>query len=123
MYREIHEKKYREILMFASNITESCGGSATLSAYADDFFEKLSKEKISIETYIGNGISLLESIGKLTNQKSIQDLPASNGSIQCFIIGGTFYLTIFKNTSFGMRIESDELSGLFRFLLEDMMKK
>jgi Sugar-specific transcriptional regulator TrmB len=120
---EIQKYGYREILLFASNILEQSNGQDTLGLHAKWFIEEIAKQKVSIDTYIGNGISLLESIGTLWEIQNITKLPASGGSTQIWIVWGSIYITLFKKISFWMRIENNELTGIMRFLLEQTRVK
>ncbi len=118
MLTEIEKNNYRQISLFASNILEQSSSMSTLSLYAKDFLDTLLEKNIAVDTSIGNGISLLEAVSKLHNIRDIEKLPASGGSVQIWIIGESMYITLFKQVSFGMKIMSNELSNIIRFLIE-----
>ncbi len=121
---ELIENGYKSCKLFASNTLSSRSGkSETINQYASDFLDKMEKEKLSIDTVLGNGIWLMETIWQLQNIGELRSLPTANESIQIFIAGGAVYILIFRQIPFAMKITSDELAGVFHFLLEQVSKK
>lgn len=119
MYTYIIDHQYLEIKFFASNtLALQSTSTQSLHQYAQNFFDQLQKKSISIQWYLGNGIMLLDSIVKSYNTQELKDLPAGNSSINIFVAGETIYLIIFKQISFGLKIESEEFADVMQFLLK-----
>ncbi len=121
MYTVIVEKKYLMIKCIASNTLESQSHSnLLLKDYASDFLAKIEKEKIHIQSYIGNGILTLEHIIKSYDKEILSWLPAWNEAINVYIVWDTIYLIIFKNIPFGLKIQSEAFADLMHFLLKQI---
>ncbi len=121
---ELIEHGYRSCRLFASNTLSSRSGkSDSINQYASDFLTKMEKEGLAIDTLLGNGIWLMESIGYTQNIDELRNLPATNESIQVFIAGGVVYILIFREIPFAMKVDSEELAGALYFLLEQVSKK
>lgn len=119
----VRSKNYMVIKLFASNTLES--QSATdrqLHDYAKWFFDELGKEQVRIEGYLGNGILMLESLFKTYNIDELHTLPAGNSAVNIGIVGDVVFLIIFKDIPFWLKIESEELAGVFHFLLKQACK-
>ena len=92
LYNDIFEtvvsNKYLVIKFFASNTFETqTTVNATLKDYYQDIFSKLKKKKVTVDTYLGNGILIMEHISKTSNIENLSDLPAGNSSVNIFIVG------------------------------------
>jgi len=110
------------IKFFASNTFETqTSVYSTLQDYARDTFTKLKKKKVSIETFLGNGILIMEHITKTTNIDNLSDLPAGNSSINIFVVGKTLYIIVFKDIPFGIKIDSEEVANTMHFLFEKLV--
>lgn len=60
---ELENTGYMSIKFFASNLVYSGGSSnSELKKYSEQFFDTLAKNKIHIDTFLANGIMLMESI-------------------------------------------------------------
>lgn len=113
--------KYLVIKFFASNTFESqTSVHNTLQDYAQDTFKKLQKNKVTVETFLGNGILIMEHISKTTNINNLSNLPAGNSSINIFVVGKTLYLIIFKDIPFGIKIDSEDVANTMHFLFEKL---
>lgn len=123
MYNTINQNKYLVIKMFASNTLESQSTSQqSLRDYAKWFLDKIDSIWVRIEAYLGNGIMMLESLIKTFESKELTTLPAGNAAINLFIVWSVVYLLIYKQTPFGLKIESEELADVFHFLLKMAVK-
>ena len=124
MYEAIKEHHYLLVKMFASNTLETQSTSAlSLRDYAKDFFEKTQKLWVHIDAYLGNGIMILENILQTQDVKELTTLPAGSSGVNVFVVGTILYMIIFKDIPFGIKIESEELSGLMHFLLKKATKE
>lgn len=128
LYQDIYDttikSNYLLIKFFASNTFESqTSVQSTLKDVASNIFEKLSKKNVTIETYLWNGVMIMEQITKTTNIQSISDLPAGNSSINFFIVGNVLYLIVFKAIPFGIRIESDDVANAMHFIFDSLEVK
>ena len=125
LYQDIYDttiqNKYLLIKFFASNTFESqTSVQSRVKDIAKDIFEKLNKKKVTVETYLGNGVMIMEQITKTTNIQNISDLPAGNSAINFFIVWNILYLIVFKTVPFGIRIESDDLANAMHFLFDSL---
>ena len=117
----IQERNYVMIKCVASNTLESQSTSLQqLSDYAGNFFTKLEKKRIHIETYLGNGILTLEQIMKTHDMHVLPQLPAGNATVNIFIVGDTLYLIIFKQVPFWLKIQSEAFTDMMHFLLKQI---
>lgn len=124
IYATLREKWYHTCKLFASNTLSSRSGkSSVIDVYASNFFEKMKHARYTIDTTIGNGFWLMETIGKTTSIDALRDLPAGSESIQIYIAGENVYILIFREIPFGMKIASNELAQVFYFLLDQVGKK
>lgn len=88
--------------------------------YRENFLQNLKDNKINLEAYLWNGISLMENIWKVYEIDNIKNLPASNSSINIFIIWDIFYLIIYKDIPISLKICSEELAFSMHFILENL---
>ncbi len=118
------KNKYISIKLFASNTVDSqVSISGELKDSTVDLFKKLKSNSIHIETYLWNGIMLMENISKTSDISIIEKLPASNSAINIFIVWTTIYIILFKESSFWIKIESDDLSNTMHFLFDKIQYK
>lgn len=125
MYNDIYEttinNHYLVIKFFATNTFESqISVNKTLKDYYEDIFNKLQKRKVVVDAYLGNGILIMEQISKTTNIQNLNQLPAGNSTINMFIVGWTVYLIIFKETPFGIKIDSKDFANVMHFMFEKL---
>ncbi len=121
MYETTIKNKYLVIKFFASNTFESqTSVHTTLQDYATDTFKKLTQKNVTIETFLGNWILIMEHITKTTNIENLSDLPAGNSSINIFVIWKTLYLIIFKDIPFWIKIDSEDVANTMHFLFEKL---
>lgn len=115
------DNKYLVIKFFASNTFQNqVSVNARIINYYHDLFEKLHKHKITIESYLWNWILIMEQIMKTTNIQNLHQLPAGNSAINMFLVGKSFYLVIFKDNPFWIKIESEEFTNVLHFLFEKL---
>lgn len=117
IYKEIINKSYLSIKMFASNTLES-SSKTKFNTFAWDFIQKLKKEKINIEAYLWNWIMLFENIIKTYDTDILENLPAWNSAINTFIFWDFVYIIIFKEIPFWIKIENPEFAQMMHFLLK-----
>ena len=111
------EKWYKIIKFFASNTLENKWANKFWE-YSPDFIEKLEKKWISLDIFLGNGISVLEEIVKSQDMWWLSELPAQNSSIQIFIFWDFVYTVIFKDIPYWIKMESEEFAGIMHFLFK-----
>ncbi|MFA5917616.1 MAG: helix-turn-helix domain-containing protein [Candidatus Gracilibacteria bacterium] len=118
------KNKYISIKLFASNIIDSqVTIPSNLKQSSIDLFKNLKLHNISIETFLGNGVMLMENISKTYDIEIMEKLPASNSAINIFIVGTIIYIIIFKESSFGIKIESEDLAYTMHFLFDKIQYK
>ncbi len=119
LFNAVKTKKYLVLKMFASNTLESQSLSQfVLWDYTKNILKDIENEWVSIEAYLWNWIMILESIFKTNDINEISWLPAGSSNINVFILWDLIYIVIFKNIPFGFKIESEEFSSMFHFLLK-----
>lgn len=121
LYHEVKSNKYLSIKLFATNTFASqVAVDNTLKNYATDLFEKLHKKKVTIETYLGDGVLIMEHISKTTNIDNLESLPAGNAAINIFVVGKIVYIVIFKDIPFAIKLASEDLAYAMHFLFEKL---
>lgn len=125
LYQDIYDtamrNNYLVIKFFASNTFESqTSVDTTIKDYAKDTFTKLKKKNVTVETFLGNGILIMEHISKTTHIENLADLPAGNSAINIFVVGKVLYLIIFKDIPFGIKIDSEDVANTMHFLFEKL---
>ncbi len=121
IYQNVIDNHYLVIKFFASNTFESqTVVHTTLKEYYQNIFQKLKKEKVTIDTYLGNGVLIMEQVSRTTNIDNLSDLPAWNSAVNIFVVWKTIYLVIFKDIPFGIKIDSEEVANTMHFLFEKL---
>ncbi len=121
IYMTLEKTGYRSCRLFASNTLASRSGkSSAVDIYASEFFSKMGSRGYMIDTTLGNGILLMETVGRIASIDDLRELPATGESIQVFITGENVSLIIFREIPFGIKISSNELAHVFHFLLENL---
>ena len=118
------QKKYISIRLFASNTIDSqISISDDMKQSSVRLFEKLKDNQIAIETYLWNGVMLMESISKTFDTDAISKIPASNSAVNMYLVWEVIYIIIFKNSPFWIKIESDDLANTLHFLFDKIEYK
>lgn len=121
IYNTVIANNYLVIKFFASNTFESqTTVNTTLKSYYQDIFQQLKKKKVTVDTYLGNGILIMEQITRTTNIENLSDLPAGNSAVNIFVVGKVIYLIIFKDIPFGIKIDSEDVANTMHFLFEKL---
>lgn len=125
MHKDILETtlshKYISIRLFASNIVDSqIHISDEMKQSSEELFRNLQEQKVSIESFLGNGIMLMENISKTHDIWIISQIPASNSAINIYLVWQSIYIIIFKDSPFWIKIESTDLASTFHFLLDNV---
>lgn len=112
---------YFSIKMFASNLLDSYWDSnENVKNYRKEFLSNLKEKKISIDTFLWNWISLMESLWKLKDIDSLYGLPAANSSINIIIAGTIVYIIIFRDIPTWLKIDNEELAFSMHFIFEHL---
>ena len=125
IYKDIYEtaiqNKYFAIKFFASNTFDAqITVDATIKDYYQDIFTKLQKKRVRVDSYVGNGVMVMEQISKTSSIQNLNQLPAGNSSINIFVVGRYVYIIIYKDVPFGIKFESSDLANLMHFLFEKL---
>lgn len=121
IYNYIISKRFLSIKLFASNTFESSWSwNSIVKSYREDFFNKLKENNIILDTFLWNWISLMENLWKTSNINELQNLPASNSSINIIIAWNVVYIIIFKDIPTSIKIDSEELAFSMHFILEHL---
>jgi len=65
----------------------------------------------------------MESVGRTIHIEDLENLPASNASINIFVVGDIVYIFIFKNIPVGLKIKNQELANSLHFMLDNMSRR
>jgi len=104
-----------------SNVVESQTNiSREILASREYLFSNLSSHNISLETFLWNGIMLMENMSKIIDISDISEIPASNSGIQIFLVWDTIYIILLKDIPFGIKIKSFDLANTLHFLFDNM---
>ena len=115
------ENKFVIIKLLASNTLESQSFSQQqFKDITKQFFQRLQANHVSIESYLGNGVSILEHIVKSHDIAELESLPAGNSSLNLFVVGNCVYVIIHKHTPFALKIENEELAEIMHFVLKQL---
>lgn len=118
------KNKYISIKLFASNIIDSqVTIPSNLKKSIIDLFKNLKQNNISIETFLWNWVMIMENITKTYDIEIMERLPASNSAINIFIVWNIIYIIIFKESSFWIKIESEDLAYTMHFLFDKIQYK
>ncbi|USN57482.1 MAG: hypothetical protein H6766_03445 [Candidatus Peribacteria bacterium] len=121
MYQTIIDRHYLLIKYFATNTFDAQSTSTqTVQHYAHDIFDQLARRRVTVESYLGNGILIMEQISKTIDTSTLRDLPAGQASVNIFVVGTVIYLIIFKDTPVGIQIDSEDLANTMHFILEKL---
>lgn len=127
IYKDIFEyilqKWYISIKFFTSNINESeSNTNDKIKKIWIAFFEKLKNNKINVEAYLWNGISLMENLSYTNKLENLYDLPAWNSSINIYIVWQILYIITFKEKPIWLKIDNVELWNTMHFIFENLKK-
>ncbi len=113
---QVKKQWLKSIKFFSSNTLENRGVNM-FKEYYPDFFDILKQLWVGVQTYLGNGIEILETITKAKSDDiDLWKLPAGNSTLQVFVVGDVIYIIIFKQIPYWIKIEFEELAQLFHFL-------
>ncbi len=119
LYNDIIQNGYIVIKMFATNTLDKQNISPyAFRDYWAKFLQKLQEKNITLESYLGNGIMMLESLLQTNKISDITDLPAGNSALNCFVFWETVYIIIYKNIPIAWRIRNEEFAQMLHFLLK-----
>ncbi len=117
----LDEKWYRIIKFFSSNTLDSQSVSLlSFGDYANEFLDELKKKEIIIDWFLGNGISILETIIKTKDIHDIEDLPAWYSTTSLFVVGDCLYFFLFKQVPICIKITDDWVSDIINLLLKNI---
>lgn len=118
------KNKYISIRLFASNTVDNqvIIDNETKS-FSNKLFKELNKNKINIETFLWNWISLMENITKTFDFDKIYSLPASNSAVNIYLVWDNIYIIIFKESPFWIKIQSEDLWSTMHFLFDNINYK
>jgi len=118
----IQANNYPYVKFFASNVFgEQIKTNANFKEIIVDFFEKIKRTDTVVDSFLWNWVLLMENVSKNTqNMSFLENLPAGNSSINIFLVWKTFYLVIFKDYPFGIKIENKEIVQTLHFMIDNL---
>lgn len=120
LYNDIIQNQYIVVKMFATNTLDKQNISPyAFRDYWAKFLQKLKEKRITLESYLGNGILMLETLLQTNNIADITDLPAGNSALNCFVFWETVYIIIYKNIPIAWSIRNEEFAQMLHFLLKN----
>ncbi len=123
MYNDIYDNVtsnwYISIKLFSTNTLDSQSSlKMELKENRENLFKKLTEKKVTVETYLWNGISTMEEIVKITQIENLYNLPASNSAINIFLAGKITYIIIYKKNPFWIKMDSQDLTWAMHFIFD-----
>ncbi len=120
---EIRSEHLRQIRMLTSNTFEERLGDVPLSKYVEGFFRELKSMNIDLEVYEATGDLIPYTIDSVPMEEfNPEKLPAAKGTTNIFLAGHSVYLMCYKTGQIGIKIKQSEISQMFHFLLDLIMK-
>lgn len=120
--QNIKKQKLLTIRLFASNTHLEQNENIIAAEFAQEFFIKLKKDKIYIDTLIGSGNLIMERIDTNFKNIEISELPATQSSINMILVGKIFYVIIYNKTPQGIKIENENLADALHILFDTAKK-
>lgn len=119
IYDNVTNNWYISIKLFSTNTLEAQNSlKLEIKENREALFKKLKNNKVTIETYLWNGISTMEEIVKITNIENLYNLPASNSAINIFIVWKVTYIIIYKKNPFWIKLDSEDLAWAMHFIFD-----
>lgn len=117
----IHSQNIHHISCIADNTFESKSSFDTkLSHITQDFTEQLKQNKITVISYLGKGISIMEQLIREKNLNQIPNYSNSNGSSQLWIVGSDIFIAIFKKNPQVVHLHNKALANLMHFITNQL---
>ncbi|MDD2870808.1 MAG: helix-turn-helix domain-containing protein [Candidatus Gracilibacteria bacterium] len=121
IYDNVLKNSYISIKLFSTNTLEAQTSlKFEIKENREKLFKKLGEKKVTVDTYLGNGISTMEEIVKITQIENLYNLPASNSAINIFVVGRVTYIVIYKKNPFGIKLDSEDLAWAMHFLFDKL---
>jgi len=112
---------YISIKLFASNTFDSQSiGNNIVKNYSKKFIKSLKENKIFVDTYLWEWSMTLEHISKITKIGKLNNLSASNSTVNIFIAGNCVYILMFIEVPYAIKIDSKDLSYIMHFLFDNL---
>lgn len=119
----IHDQGLITIKLFATNTFETqMLSNTTLHTYAQDFFDTLKKQNVSVTSFIAEWSLIMEHLSIWDHTKQLESLPAGNNAVHILLIGKSVYIMIYKELPIGIKLDSPEFARAMHFLLEQTVK-
>lgn len=107
--------------VIASNTLDTISLSPSrLHDFAQKSFDKLQKNKVTIELFLANGITIMDELLHSSDINNLITLPAGYSSINLYLVGHSLYIVIFEDTPYGIKIHSKVLATLLHFLIDKL---
>jgi hypothetical protein len=89
----------------------------TLGNIVADQIALLQSHHIQVESYLANGVMIMEHISKSLGTDIVSDLPAGHRAINIWIVGTIVYIITYKNPPVGVKFVSEELANALHVML------
>lgn len=110
--------KIQTIKFFASNTLEERNEAwAKIGEYISEFLKSLKVMWVYIDQYIWVWNLLMERLEFYSWNHDLRNLPASNSSVNIFLIWSATYIIVYNKAPFWIKIENENLSNVFNFLM------
>lgn len=121
IYDNVEKNWYISIKLFSTNTLEMQSPlNLELKENREKLFKRLNNKKVTIDTYLWNGISTMEEIVKITNIENLFNLPASNSALNIFIAWKITYIIIYKKNPFWIKLDSEDLAWAMHFIFDKL---
>lgn len=118
----IKKQKLLTIRMFASNTYLEQNENIKASEFATNFFDKLKKDKIHIDTFIWLWNLIMERIDTNFKNINISELPATQSSINIILVWKIFYVILYNKSPQWIKIENENLADAMHILFDTAKK-
>lgn len=121
LVRSTMEQWFGIVKVIASNTLDTISLSPSrLHDFAQKSFDKLQKNKVTIELFLANGITIMDELLHSSDINNLITLPAGYSSINLYLVGHSLYIVIFEDTPYGIKIHSKVLATLLHFLIDKL---
>ncbi|HMY80813.1 MAG TPA: helix-turn-helix domain-containing protein [Candidatus Absconditabacterales bacterium] len=119
----IHHQNLLHISCIANNTFEAKSSlHPEVHLLTKEFIEIVHNKHVYIQSYLGEGMSLMEQLTISNDISQIIDYPNSNNTSQLWIVGSDIFIIIFKKNPQVVHLHNDSLANLMHFVIGQLDK-
>ena len=119
---EIQQQGLLAIRLFASNTFEEQQTAPVIQTSMQDFFTRLEKQEIMLDSFIGSGSLIMERIDMSSDISFLAQLPAARSSVHIFLVGYIVYIVVYRDSPIGIRIENESVADALHIMLDEVQR-